>query len=396
MLKRAIPCLIALLTCAVTSSSKQADWNVLLFADARSDLECSALRNIAELSGHSPAGRVNYVVEVGRPDVTDGCPGFPYWTGVRRFRIEPSATFRRDSDWGENLGPIDMGSADSLYAFVKWTRYRYPARRNALIIWGHHNLADADAGGTFAVRELGNRLKAALQGERLDILGFDACRMADLDVADSVRKVATLFIASEEDEPAAGWNYEALARRLSISPGIDAQTLASGIVADYGRKYPASDPLWSNVTLAAVRLKPIAQLTSFLSRFSGDATNRFDPHLAAAVRAARGRTPGYGLPNVRNSIDLAKFLLELQRQAGVPSVVNNDGLEITKLIQGSILLRTYRSPLDAATVGSYGLSIDFPNFEANTEPPPVNPSSSAGWHRNWTRFLSLCLRQPSH
>ena len=75
-----------------------------------------------------------------------------------------------------------------------------------------------------------------LGGKKINILGFDACLMAMLEVADIAKKYADIMLCSQEVELGAGWNYErALAPFMTGAP---TQTpLAAHLVDAYHAVY---------------------------------------------------------------------------------------------------------------------------------------------------------------
>lgn len=69
---------------------------------------------------------------------------------------------------------------------------------------------------------------------KFDILGFDACLMAGLEVAFQVRNLSSFVVASEEIEPAIGWRYDLLVNSIAAADGnISARDLSSAMVASY-------------------------------------------------------------------------------------------------------------------------------------------------------------------
>lgn len=74
-------------------------------------------------------------------------------------------------------------------------------------------------------REIEDALKAALNGERLDIIGFDACLMAMVETSYALRDVAAYLVGSEELEPGPGWKYDDVLAAIVANPGQDAKTL---------------------------------------------------------------------------------------------------------------------------------------------------------------------------
>ena len=69
-------------------------------------------------------------------------------------------------------------------------------------------------------------------GGMLDLVGFDACLMASLEVASAVYPYATYMIASEEFEPGVGWDWTAL-EYLAVEPAPTAIGLGEEIIESY-------------------------------------------------------------------------------------------------------------------------------------------------------------------
>ncbi|MBA3752223.1 hypothetical protein H0X06_05550 [Candidatus Dependentiae bacterium] len=57
-----------------------------------------------------------------------------------------------------------------------------------------------------------------LNGRKIDIVGFDACHMATLEIADELVDCAQYMIASQEAEYKNGWDYTALIESLLLCP----------------------------------------------------------------------------------------------------------------------------------------------------------------------------------
>src|SRR5215213_3005576 len=70
-------------------------------------------------------------------------------------------------------------------------------------------------------REIQDSLKTALGGEKLDIIGYDACLMAMLETAYAMKDVGGYMVASEELEPGRGWDYEDWLKSLKSNPGMN-------------------------------------------------------------------------------------------------------------------------------------------------------------------------------
>ena len=112
---------------------------------------------------------------------------------------------------------MNMGEAETLTLLLDYGREKYPAEDYALILWDHgggpvegvcwDELYSMDH---LSLGELTAGLDAAHLEKKLKWIGFDACLMGSLEVASALEPYADYMIASQETEPAFGWNYSFL------------------------------------------------------------------------------------------------------------------------------------------------------------------------------------------
>ncbi|MBP3719757.1 MAG: hypothetical protein J6J41_00330 [Clostridia bacterium] len=109
---------------------------------------------------------------------------------------------------------LNMGEQATLEELLRYGLENRPAERYALILWDH---GGGPLEGTcwdelhgmdrLTLREVTGALERGLKGRKLSWLGFDACLMSSLEVAGQMAPWAEYLIASQETEPAFGWNY---------------------------------------------------------------------------------------------------------------------------------------------------------------------------------------------
>lgn len=209
--------------------------------------------------------------------------------GSNRYHVK-----RRGNDLVEKLGNIDSGSPKTLSDFIAWSMDNYAAEKYSLVLWSHGSgwePWDKDDGGDKGTRgfkanetevpgECGQlssrtnrpffsttRKKASTDnratarficrddgshhaldmvelsgvlaevigklGNKLDLLGMDACFMSNLEVAYQMEPFARYMVASEEEEPNIGWPFDAVLRNLVGRPSLEARDLASNIVSAF-------------------------------------------------------------------------------------------------------------------------------------------------------------------
>ena len=123
----------------------------------------------------------------------------------------------------ETRPAANMGDPGTLADFLAFCNQNYPAGKQAVILWDHgggslygvvfDELNEADS---LSLPELEQALDAAPASSGIyEFIGFDACLMATVDVADILRGNARYMIASEEMEPGGGWDYTGFMKALS-------------------------------------------------------------------------------------------------------------------------------------------------------------------------------------
>jgi len=130
------------------------------------------------------------------------------------------------ADWGER----NFGDPQTLIDFVTWAKANYPADRYALYFWGHgwnwHPgwvMEDDTNVDTLDYHEM----KAAIpQLGFVDVVGYDGCNMATLEIYKLWQNKATAVAASEEY---VGWNgieYDSVIAQLRNDPFMSADQVA--------------------------------------------------------------------------------------------------------------------------------------------------------------------------
>ncbi len=142
-----------------------------------------------------------------------------------------------------NLGlEANLGDISTLLAFVNWTAANYPAERYMLDIWDHGDgwqggfcWDETDGTSHLTLPDLVYALpmmRSAL-GKTIDLLGFDACTMAQCEIAHSVKPYVDIFVGSEALEPGDGWCYNLSFGYLVSKPDTLPELLGKRLVEDF-------------------------------------------------------------------------------------------------------------------------------------------------------------------
>ena len=246
------------------------DWTFLVYMAANNDLEPDALANLDELI-RSESPKANIVVEIdrGMNYSQDGVGGVEAWSGAKRFAVEGGALSEK-----ADLGDIDSTNPRELEAFVQWGLKNYPSRHRALILWDHGGgwsgfaSSEANPDGNLTPASIRDALSRALKTSGLqgfDLLGFDACLMANYEAALVFQPLSSYYLASEETEPGHGWDYRSL--KAVFDGGGDAVALGKAIIAGFRQKSAKADDE-SEITLSLVDMAALPALTDAVSAFS--------------------------------------------------------------------------------------------------------------------------------
>ncbi|MCK4935205.1 MAG: hypothetical protein KAR84_00005, partial [Elusimicrobiales bacterium] len=112
------------------------EWTIMIFKNAKNNLERYGLKNVNEMEMIGSSDKVNIVVELGRMEGYDSFEGD--WIGSRRYLIlKDNNTDAVTSPIVQDLGKVDMGDWKHLVDFGKWAKANYPAKKYMLIVWNH-------------------------------------------------------------------------------------------------------------------------------------------------------------------------------------------------------------------------------------------------------------------
>jgi Clostripain family len=256
-------------TLAVAShQKKQKKWTVMVFLNAANNLEPYGIEDMNEMEKVGSTRDVNVVVELVRyhgrekkPRANSAYFSNPYQEretqfyygldntpgNARYYVLKDEDDVRVQSVVKSNAGPADGGRTESLADFGKWAVENYPAENYALVIWNHgagwsgvsyddnsHHGMDLPE-----VRDGVEQIVAKLQNgkKKLDILDFDACLMATLEVGYELKDCVDYLLASQETEPGDGMPYDDYLQFLVKYPETPAVAFAKSMVDAYVKSY---------------------------------------------------------------------------------------------------------------------------------------------------------------
>ncbi len=106
-------------------------------------------------------------------------------------------------------------------------------------------------------------------GQKVSLIGMDACLMSMVEVAYQLRANANYMVGSQEVEPLSGWPYTAILGNLTSDSGMTPEALAKLIVQEYGRYYEEdSRGSLPQITQSATNLMVVENLAEAVGRLA--------------------------------------------------------------------------------------------------------------------------------
>jgi hypothetical protein len=244
---------LAALAPDASAAAPQAKWTVMVYMSGDNNLEDYIVKDLElELGAAGSNADVQILALADRGPGYDKSRGD--WQSTKLYHVTQGMTADSASavaDWGER----DMGNKQTLTDFVTWSKTNYPADHYALYFWGHgwswHPgwvMEDDTSNDTLDYDET----KAAIPSLGfIDVVGYDGCNMASLEIMDLWHGHATAITGSQEYVGWDGLEYDVFLNQLKANPAMSADQLAIN-----GSASTLTDQTWSALAVDS-RMNPL-------------------------------------------------------------------------------------------------------------------------------------------
>jgi cysteine peptidase C11 family protein len=233
----------------------KAKWTVMVYMSGDNELEPSIVSDLeTELAPTGSNANVQVVA------LADRSPGYDKsrgdWQTTKLFHIVQGMKADAASavaDWGER----DMGDPQTLIEFVTWAKSNYPADHYALYFWGHgwswhpdivmkdETVDETDVSATLSDTLDYKEEKAAIPSLGfLDVVGYDGCNMASIEIFNLWHGHATVVTSSQEFVGSEGIQYDQVLAQLAANSNMKADQVAIAT-----SQSATSDKTWSAVAV---------------------------------------------------------------------------------------------------------------------------------------------------
>ena len=332
------------------------------------DLESNygmATSDINEMVSAAQSDKVNVIVETG---------GTKRWQNNvmstatnERWKIASNSLIALD----RNVGRKQMTATQTLQDFISFGVTNFPADRYMLIFWDHgggsiqgYGYDQVYPNDTMTVDEISSVLKNS--GVKFDVVGFDACLMANVETAYAVSPYADYMIASEETEPGTGWYYTNWLNMLANNSSTPTTTIGKQIVDDFITRSTNREL----TSLSVIDLAEFeAQVPSALNAFAKTITNSVKSEGYRQIANARSVTKEFAQSNKIDQIDLVHFCENVNSAeaktliSAVKNCVKYNRIKNMTNASGLSIYFPYRSTSKVATAArlysNLGMSSDY-------------------------------------
>lgn len=287
-----------------------------------SDLEPKAGAASADLEEIATSG-----IDLSRNKVVVCAGGSPHWHNeqVNKDQINILALQEQGFTSVSTMESASMGTAEQLSSFLNYCYENYSSDEYALILWDHGNgpvmgygkdiLYGNDA---LLLSEMAQAMESSVFSEekKLAWVGFDACLMASAELSCLLSDYANYLIASQEIEPAFGWDYSFLAQLGSVDTPQLLKKITDDYMAACDAYYKERNYDHYDVTLSVVDLSYASELenaiNSLFSAASGEVSHYYD---LLAMNRVQSRALGRATTGSEyDLVDLKDMTVQLSAQ----------------------------------------------------------------------------------
>ncbi len=411
-------------------------YTLLVYIAADNDLRSFASRNIQQMSEIGSNPNLNIAIHL---DIRISANQ----KVTRRYFITEKNKIITTNTGDPKTQCMDSGDEQTILSAIEWAVENYPAENYMIIFWNHGSgivdpikrhiinptslftfnpethMFDLDRSIGFLELIEGPEKKHSQRGicwddtthnyltnqklrtvletactnilhKKFEFIGFDACLMSMIEVADNIAPYANFMVASEEVELGAGWNY-----KTSLMPFLasipESKTFARHLVKTYEQTYTN---ITNDFTLSALDLSLIIELKDNINNIAqlllqcikeqqNNSVTKAIKISALPQNCTHFEEPSYvDLYDLYNNIDKNVSLFKIKNNTLIRQLQQtiNQGKSI---IQRIVIAYTTGKNLARAR----GISIYFPTYSIH----PSYRETLFAKTTTWLTLLDACL-----
>ena len=365
------------------SSSTAGKTTVLVYMEGTTleTEDVSASKNIGEMlaANYSP----DTTVALATGAANKGSSGWVSSWKTVKYHVVRNKELVEVSD----LGNVDMGTPVQLTKFIEWGQKTYPADRYILVFWDHGGGTLGGFGGYSTAKPPGDfpttsgltvaqlrevvKANVAKTGKKFELIGFDACLMGTLEIANSFTGSANYLVASQDIEAGAGWDWTAVVNFVVGNPNADGGKIGTAIAKSFFAKLERTDSeedkASETATMSVIDIEKVTPLNVALAAFSvwqQKVLTDVGTHAWYELAYARASTMDFytsdlDLSGSGDTVDILDLIANIQIMS--QENITDDGLmfeQLKKAVQSVVVY----NQVGTERVNASGLSMMFPTY----------------------------------
>jgi len=347
---------------AAKPESRIAGWTLMIYMVADNNLDAWAYENLELMQSVQLTDDVNVVV------LWDGYDLPAYLYKVVYGGRELVTSFPLNGE------EVNMGDSDTLEAFVDFVTRKFKAQHYLLDLWDHGNDFSGSCYDEHPVDHLTHdEVVAGLEGHHIDIVAYDACLEAMVEVAyeyNALGMEADYLVASENYIALYGYPYDVILDSVTQNPDMSALEFAVLIADEFARYYEPRAHFDGGVmgTLSVIDLSTVdeavaelSQLTEALEAKLEEGEESYDLyHEIISEARGEGNLPWaeYGWEYY---IDLPAFINDLEANLELDPDIRGLVSDVRVALEEVVVHVANTEPMESAS--ALGLGIWFPPSE---------------------------------
>ncbi|MCD4786017.1 MAG: hypothetical protein K8T10_19525 [Candidatus Eremiobacteraeota bacterium] len=373
---------------------KPKDWTVLCYFNGNCDLESDIESSMKSLEKVGSDDNINFVAQMAYRSEDGKAERIllkkPGWLG-----------FKKNSEVLADLGKTNMAHPQTLKDFISWGMKKFPANHYAVIMSGHGygfvgSMPDEVADDIMLTTELKSALDTATKetGEKIDILGFDSCLMANAETAYATKDSADFLVGSEEVLISGNWDYSEFGGKMKEEANGDGLTVFEALEA-----MVKSQQNYKLLTSSIIDCRDMPGFARRLKKFSEKLLNTETPdrYIKHAFRnaqhycqpkimaqAANGDIETKPMNQMRDVVSVTMEIIASDYIADTD--LKQSALDLAKFIKDQVVVfEMHRKGMDIS--GSKGISIYTPTSDADKYADFYENKLSLGKDTGWGKVV---------
>ena len=329
-----------------------ASWTFMVYIDADNNLDPFGPYSLNLMEEVGSTSKVNVVV------LWDGLYQPAYMYKVVQGSLEEVKGFVL------NGKEVNMGDPYTLQTFVDFAVRKFSAEHYVLVLWDHGNDVNGCCWDENPKDHLTHpEVAAALSKRHIDILAFDACLMAMIEVAYEYTQYGLntdYFVGSENYVANYGYPYNTILGDLTQNPAMSELELAEVIVHNYAEFYQPRAHFNGGVmaTLSAIDLAKVDEVVTDLSVMTLALMSNMQANHEIISNARDEGTLPWSEYGWDRYIDLPTFVENITNTTN-DSAVRSAGDAVLFSLSRAIVALGNTEPMESA--GARGMGIWFPS-----------------------------------